>query len=275
MKFKCTYSKNNNNVFFTVGDIYEGELIGTDGFRRDWYAVMNNRGNKSEVALNGYLWKFEIVNESEEKDMNEENKALSGLEAIDLMKEGKMVLEIGGILIYKIEEGYVYYKNYFDDEAKWYIDSNFSFSAKYEEYNEPKNLTGWERVDESKEEKFTIINSRDFGDLWELNDATCNDMYDRANYFSTKEKAKEIDFKQTLFRKLQRFSDENEGDKIDWSNHNQDKYYIHYDHDDKEIRISANVFLQEFGKVYFNSGKVTQQAIDLFHDDLIKYFTEM
>ena len=274
MKLRCTYNKDNDDVFI-VGNIYEGEFDETGSFGKDWYTVTNNHGNTSKVASNGRFWKFEIVNESEEKDMNEENKVLSGLEAIELMKEGKMVLEIGGILIYKIEEGYVYYKNYFDDEAKWYIDSNFSFSAKYEEYNEPKNLTGWERVDESKEEKFTIINSRDFGDLWELNDATCNDMYDRANYFSTKEKAKEIDFKQTLFRKLQRFSDENEGDKIDWSNHNQDKYYIHYDHDDKEIRISANVFLQEFGKVYFNSGKVTQQAIDLFHDDLIKYFTEM
>ena len=39
--------------------------------------------------------------------------------------------------------------------------------------------------------------------------------YEDANYFSTEEKAEEINFKQTLFRKLQRFSDENGGDKID------------------------------------------------------------
>lgn len=273
MKFKCTYSKNNNNVFFTVGDIYEGELIGTDGFRRDWYAVMNNRGNKSEVALNGYLWKFEIVNESEEKDMNEENKALSGLEAIDLMKEGKMVLEIGGILIYKIEEGYVYYKNYFDDEAKWYIDSNFSFSAKYEEYNEPKNLTGWERVDESKEEKFTIINSRDFGDLWELNDSDCDKRYEIANYFSTREKAEEIDFKQTLFRKLQRFSDENGGSEIDWNREGQNKYVICYNLAKEQLQVKVKWFTREFGQVYFISYEIAEKAIELFHDDLIKYYT--
>ena len=125
---------------------------------------------------------------------------------------------------------------------------------------------GWKKYHFIDENGFQVINT-DF--------VTVDDRYkhDVANYFSTKEKADEINFKQTLFRKLQRFSDENGGDKIDWKDEDQCKYHIKYTHYYNKIYVEGNHSLQEVGVVYFINEQITKQAIDLFHDDLIKYFT--
>ncbi len=98
-----------------------------------------------------------------------------------------------------------------------------------------------------------------------------DDCYEIANYFSTKEKAEEINFKQTLFRKLQRFSDENGGNEIDWKDHFSKKLYIAYQ--GGELFVDWMSEAKYFGQVYFISREVAQQAIELFHDELIKYFT--
>ena len=60
----------------------------------------------------------------------------------------------------------------------------------------------------------------------ECNYQTDERCYEQLNYFSMKEKAEEINFKQTLFRKLQRFSDENGGTEIDWNDEDQTKFSI-------------------------------------------------
>ena len=94
-----------------------------------------------------------------------------------------------------------------------------------------------------------------------------------ANYFSTKEKVEEVNFKQTLFRKLQRFSNENGGNEIDWDDERQCKYHIKYAHYSNKILVEGHHSVQEVGVVYFISKEITKKAIDLFYDDLIKYFT--
>ena len=83
----------------------------------------------------------------------------------------------------------------------------------------------------------------------------------------------EINFKQTLFRKLQRFSDENGGTEIDWNDEDQNKFIIKYSHFSSKLIIDCYHSIQYFGQVYFASKEVARKAIELFHDDLIKYFT--
>ena len=104
----------------------------------------------------------------------------------------------------------------------------FHINANYEEYIEPKSLTGWER---SEDDEFYIILCGG------QTVAECNwDKIDvDANYFSTKEKAEEIAFKQTLFRKLQRFSDNNGGIEIDWNDYQTNKYSVAYYHSENKI----------------------------------------
>lgn len=190
---------------------------------------------------------------------------MNGLEAIELMKQGKTMMKYGGEL-YRIIDNNVRVQVAYG--APWEIEVSFDFFATYEEY-QPKAI-GWER---KERERYYYVNSDcyifsmvDYGALED------NRVYDKANYFSTVGKAKEINFKQELFRKLQRFSDENGGSEIDWNNYEYDKYHIFYNHNRSELEISSVCFFEDFGQVYFKTQEIAEQAIELFKEDLIKYF---
>lgn len=193
---------------------------------------------------------------------------MNGLEAIELMKQGKMIKS--GIWIYSMDsDGVIWLKT--ELHTGWVEAHTFNILANdYEEYIEPKPLTGWERVEGDSYETITsngALNTVDFGYYMDV------ERYKQANYFSTKEKAEEINFKQRLFRKLQRFSDENGGNEIDWENTNQKKYCILYCHSFKELQSDFTWVRQNQGQIYFISKEIAEKAIMLFHDDLIKYFT--
>ena len=199
---------------------------------------------------------------------------MNGLEAIELMEQDKLVAstdDTGDVIyIYKILNNNVYFKRIEDSDNEYQIDFAFDFSATYEEYIEPKTLTGWERVKEGNPYRVSLA------DGIELK-AECGVFsecdYKSANYFSTKEKAEEIGFKQFLFRKLQRFSDENGGNEIDWKDPNQEKWMIRFDHRVEELCVGLNNYIRNFGQVYFISEEIAEKAIELFRDELIKYFT--
>ena len=200
---------------------------------------------------------------------------MNGLEAIELMKQGKMVIEVGTNepFILKIENGIVWFKNSKALNSEWVIDDCFDFTIDYEEYIEPKPLTGWERVGEN--ELYYSINGNCYVET--MNEDMCMEdkyNYEDANYFSTEDKAEEINFKQTLFRKLQRFSDKNGGNEINWNDFKEHKYFIGFDYSLKgELYVDYYFSVRQFGQVYFVSREVAEKAIELFHDDLIKYFT--
>lgn len=200
------------------------------------------------------------------------SKTLTGLEAVLLMQEGGYVTD--GQHIYrfvntKIEASDI--TSFNKGKPEWKSGNVFNFNYdQYKEYTQPSQ-SGWERVEEG--DLYLTIDEE--GLIYETTE-DCHDMdddrYNIANYFSTKEKAEEINFKQTLFRKLQRFSDGNRGNEIDWSDCSK-KFCINYDYYNKKLDIFDHVFVKQFGQVYFISEEIAQQAINLFHDDLIKYFT--
>ena len=191
---------------------------------------------------------------------------MNGLEAIELMKQGSQVSD--GEYVYKIENNLVLVRSL--NGKLFNIDNSFDFTSEYEEYIEPKPLTGWERVDGKM---YNVIVVNDLGESMECGQSKDYMYYKQANYFSTKEKAEEIIFKQTLFRKLQRFSDENGGNEIDRNNEIKMKWGIWYNHEYEELASCPYVYGQAFGQVYFISEEVAEKAIELFRDELIKYFT--
>lgn len=199
------------------------------------------------------------------------NKTLTGLEAVLLMQEGGYVTD--GQHIYrfvntKIEASDI--TSFNKGKPEWKSGNVFNFNYdQYKEYTQPKPLTGWERVEGDSYETIAstgTVDTVDFGYCMDV------ERYEIANYFSTKEKAEEINFKQTLFRKLQRFSDENGGNEIDWCNNKQNKYYVYCDYT-RELKVGSLTRERDFGQVYFISEEVVHQAIFLFKEDLIKYFT--
>lgn len=196
---------------------------------------------------------------------------MNGLEAIKVMMEGKLVSKFNSCMedeIYKIIDGNVCVKFEDEPDEKYEVSEDFDFDSIYHEYIAPKSITGWERVKEGYPYRVSLA---DGIELKAERGVFSECDYKSANYFSTKEKAEEINFKQTLFRKLQRFSDENGGNEIDWSCPYSKKFFIAYK--DGTLFYDLMTETKYFGQVYFASREVARRAIELFHDDLIKYFT--
>lgn len=192
---------------------------------------------------------------------------MNGLEAIELMKKGITVMDCNGKL-YRIDNNCVKFRTISGNH--WVSEVGFNFLAKYEEYLPV--MTGWERSPMGGVYYFISDNGRLMRDV-NTEQGFDKGAYDVANYFSTEEKAEEINFKQTLFRRMQRFSDENGWNENDWTHEGRWKYCIKYDYDSGELYIDNYLTTRAFGAVYFASHKVAEQALETFKEDLIKYYT--
>lgn len=190
---------------------------------------------------------------------------MNGLEAVKFMEKGNMVQNER--CIYKIKNGEVLFKSKSEDEFGFLKSKHFDFTDNYEEYIEPKTLTGWERSNYQNRYYNIHYNEVNYGK--DMHNSLDFSNFENANYFSTKEKAEEINFKQTLFRKLQRFSDEN----CTVYKNEDNVFYIAYDYIQSKLKVYKHRYYQPLGCVYFSSEEVAEKAIELFHDDLIKYFT--
>lgn len=197
---------------------------------------------------------------------------MNGLEAIKAMQEGKVVIyhALDGDFLNKINNGIVLVKGIGEPSDAWRVEVSFNFGGLYGEY--VPLVTGWERVNDRGIYYFT----GSLGGRCKQEERRVYDdklRYGDANYFSTKEKEREISFKQTLFRKMQRFSDENGGSEIDWVDGETAKYHIYFDYESESVVTCESWELRDFGQVYFKTEEIAEQAIKLFKEDLIKYFT--
>ena len=192
---------------------------------------------------------------------------MNGLEAIKVMMEGKVVTD--GEYLYKEIDGDICFKG--KHASEYAVDNEFNFASDYKECLEPK-LIGWEHIAEEEDVYFEISPVGTVADASKYFGASYIQCYKVANAFSTKKKADEINFKQTLFRKLQRFSDENDGNEIDWSN-DAWKWHIYFNYMTGDLEAECTHTYRAFGQVYFLSKDAAEQAIELFRKDLIKYFT--
>lgn len=265
MKFKCTHSVDGD---FTVGEVYCGELVtilrkpapyGMKSPETFIYSITTNSGIKiTSQGLENYFAKFEIV--------KEEENMLSGLEAIKLMEQGKVIIDETGQHLYRIVDGNVNYKAI--DGKVWRVGRAFNFNLKYKEY---KAESGWKEI--NPEGESYVISS--LGDIYCWHDISvhhANEYGERANLFSSRKKAEEIDFKQTLMRKLQRYSDMNGGTEIDWNDLHKPKHYICYDQLNGELSVSCTWRCVNPGTVYFTSREVAKIAIESYKSDLMKYY---
>lgn len=198
---------------------------------------------------------------------------MNGLEAIKAMQEGKIVIYNApdGTFLNKINDGIVLFKGIGEPNDAWRVDVSFDFGGLYREY--VPLVTGWERVNDRG--RYYFVGS--LGGRCEQEERGVYDdklRYDDANYFSTKEKEREISFKQTLFRKMQRFSDVNGWNENDWTHDGRWKYCIKYDYNSGDLYVDNFLTTRMFGQVYFASYVVAEQAVELFKEDLIKYYTQ-
>lgn len=93
-------------------------------------------------------------------------------------------------------------------------------------------------------------------------------MYNNANYFSTQEKAEQINKIQTLYRQMKRFTDEHNAAALNWNNTMDFKYFIKYDQRQNEFFVECNTILKMPFVIYFYDRKIAEMALDTFKDDL-------
>ena len=196
---------------------------------------------------------------------------MNGMDAMRYMEKGGTVYRISedGIIYYRIRVGKVQTKT----KEAWMTTTVFNVLDWYEECHEPE-IMDWKRV-ERGDRYFSIDEEGLTYDSKDVFSKVDERRYEIANYFSTVTKAMDVSFKQTLFRKLLRFSEENGAQEIDWNNDNQEKWYIMYDHYSEKLMVKSCYSMRQLGNVHFLSEKVAREAMELFKDDLTKFFEEM
>ena len=91
------------------------------------------------------------------------------------------------------------------------------------------------------------------------------------NAFTNKEFAEKIAFKQLMERKLLAFKEEYDNVDLDWDN-NEIKYRLFYNETNKEIETNFNYEYKQQGSIHFSSKEIAEKCIEMYKDDLIKYF---
>lgn len=107
--------------------------------------------------------------------------------------------------------------------------------------------------------------------LYECNKDRDNFRYDTHNYFQTEDEAQKYAKVLEVERQLMKFADEH-NDVIDWTNINQEKYYLCYSYSDHRVIIADRHWTKDSRTIYFSSEKIAKQAIDEIGTDKIKEY---
>lgn len=107
-------------------------------------------------------------------------------------------------------------------------------------------------------------------DFWS-NSTTDKNIFEIGEYFNTKEEAEQCLRERELLFKLRQWAKEkNDGWKPDWSNDDEEKYYITY-FKDKSLGVSWEITwgMINFTKLpYFKTSEITQECIKLFGNEI-------
>ena len=114
---------------------------------------------------------------------------------------------------------------------------------------------------EKGEKYYYIYNTEDICNAHEYNDKLDDDCFKVANYCTDKELLKQRALHEILDRLLWRFSMQHEGERIDWNNFCQEKYYVYYDHVSKKF-ITAGCRYSHRIETHFYSKEIAQRAIN-------------
>lgn len=95
--------------------------------------------------------------------------------------------------------------------------------------------------------------------------------YETHNYFQTEKEAQKYAKVLETERQLKKFADEH-NDVIDWSNIEQEKYYVCYSCSDHKVIIANRQWTKDSRTIYFSSEKIAKQAIDEIGTDKIKEY---
>ena len=136
--------------------------------------------------------------------------------------------------------------------------------------------TGYERV--KKGEMYYLIDTEynSMLKITEFNDQEDEQCYNTGNYYSNKTIAENNARADRLLRQLRRWQAQH--DKAisisDWKNDQIDKYCITYGYGDEKLYVDHYYSIRLPNTIHFTTKEKAQEAIEVFKDELIWYFTE-
>lgn len=126
---------------------------------------------------------------------------------------------------------------------------------------------------QSHGDKYYYINtSGELSNACESGDSFDLVRYDNANYCADEELLKQRALEEILARRLWRYSMEHDGDKIDWSNNQQDKFAIFWDAANGSFYITNNVGCQIISTTYFVNRETAINAIKEVAEPFMKEY---
>lgn len=138
-------------------------------------------------------------------------------------------------------------------------DSQISELRAILEKRETKKSLFFERQHHNK--YYYIDASGEVSNAYELGDSFDSVRYNNANYCTDEELLKQRALEEILARRLWRYSMEHGGDKIDWSNSQQNKFAIFWDVTDGLFYITRNGISQIINTTYFVDYETAINAI--------------
>ena len=135
--------------------------------------------------------------------------------------------------------------------------------------------TGYERA--KKDSIYFFKNS--VGDIQGVTDDKCvldQEYYDSGNYYSSKMIARNNARADRLLRQLRQWQAQNDKaiSKEDWEDNDKDKWCIVYGYGAEELYVNWLYNVRLHNVIYFTTKEKAEEAIEVFKDELIWYFTE-
>lgn len=207
--------------------------------------------------------------------------------AMDNFKEEQTIREIrgDGYLIYGDCGNYRWTDEMFEDTEENKMDNN-NITVNMENLSQEERSTLLSLIEKAKqknkvwkpEENETYYYSYSYGnideDTWDSTNEDRN-RYALGNCFKTKEEAEFALERQKVIMELKRFALEHNEKEIDWSNIEQRKCFLSYQHDKNIIFIDFYYSVQIYN-IYFTSEEIAQAAIkEIGEERLKKYYFEV
>ena len=135
--------------------------------------------------------------------------------------------------------------------------------------------TGYERV--KKDSIYFFKNS--VGDIQGVTDDKCvldQEYYDSGNYYSSKMIARNNARADRLLRQLRQWQALNDKSISveDWEDNDKDKWCIMYGYGAEELYVNWFYSVRLHNVIYFTTKEKAEEAIEVFKDELLWYFTE-
>lgn len=140
---------------------------------------------------------------------------------------------------------------------------------------EDKPKTGYERVDED-ESYFVDDTINDGHEVLGGRTLVNNLYYINGNYYNDKSIVENNARADRLLRQLRRWQAQNDEpiSVEDWKNDKINKYCIAYNYSLNELNTGMERRLRRPNAIYFSTFQKTEEAIEVFRDELLWYFTK-